>query len=51
MSLPRRFLLACAVWMVTISLLHAWLNTRAFDRTARPGEEANTFRVGFIPVT
>jgi NitT/TauT family transport system substrate-binding protein len=50
-STPRRILLACIVWVASISLLHAWLNTRAFDGQSPVGRTGEPFRVSFIPVT
>ncbi|MBC7817709.1 MAG: ABC transporter substrate-binding protein [Planctomycetaceae bacterium] len=52
MSLQRRVLLAAIGWLSTVTLLHLWLNTSAFEKS--PVGSANSgerFRVGFLPVT
>ena len=51
MSLRRSVILGTIGWAATISLLHAWLNLRSFDRAARKAGRAEPFRVGFLPVT
>lgn len=45
MSFKRTVILAAAVWICTISLLHAWLNLDLFAR------RDDRFHVGFLPVT
>jgi hypothetical protein len=51
MSPKRRVLLVVLGWLVVVSVLHLWLNLRAFD-TAKPEEQTGPrFRVGFLPVT
>lgn len=51
MSMSRNLTLGIFGWVAVISLLHAWLNLGAFDRTIRPVGEREPFRVGFLPVT
>ena len=52
MSLQRRVLLAAIVWLGTVTLLHLWLNTSAFEkRTVSTAQTGQQFRVGFLPVT
>jgi hypothetical protein len=50
MSLARRVLFVVVFWTAAVTLLHLWLNLRAFDPGARPKGRAE-FRVGFLPVT
>lgn len=49
MSLRTRIILFTVVGLGGISLLHATLNLRVFER--RAGTGAKSFRVGFLPVT
>ena len=52
MSLQRRVFLAAIGWLSTVSLLHLWLNTSAFEkRTDSTAQTGKHFRVGFLPVT
>ena len=52
MSLQRRVLLAGIGWLTTVTLLHLWLNTSAFEkRTVSTAQTGPQFLVGFLPVT
>jgi NitT/TauT family transport system substrate-binding protein len=51
MSLRRSLILGSLGWLAAISLLHAWLNLRSFDRPTRRAGGDEPFRVGFLPVT
>jgi hypothetical protein len=47
MGLGRFVSVAGGLWVVAITLLHGWLNAGWFA----PPRRADTFRVGFLPVT
>ena len=47
MSLRRKLLLGCLLWLSTVTVLHLWLNLGVFE----PGRGETRFRVGFLPVT
>ena len=52
MTLKRRVLLAAIGWLSTVTVLHLWLNTSAFEkRTVTTAQTGPQFRVGFLPVT
>ena len=52
MSIRRSAVLGPIGWLVTISLLHGWLNLGLFDAASpRQAVGALPFRVGFLPVT
>jgi NitT/TauT family transport system substrate-binding protein len=51
MSLRRFLSLGLFGWVATISLLHAWLNLRVFDKPNRRSGGEEPFRLGFLPVT
>jgi NitT/TauT family transport system substrate-binding protein len=51
MSLRRSLTLGTIGWVTAISLLHAWLNLRLFDKPTRQAGDQVQFRVGFLPVT
>jgi NitT/TauT family transport system substrate-binding protein len=49
---PKRWVSLIAVtWIVTVSVLHLWLNLDAFSATVRQASDGPRFRVGFLPVT
>jgi len=49
--------LKCRVWFVvvagvlTVTVLHLWLNVHAFDAHGPEAYGGRRFRVGFLPVT
>ncbi len=47
MSLRRKVVLGCVVWISTVTVLHLWINLGVFD----PSKGGERFRVGFLPVT
>lgn len=49
MSLKRTLLIAAAVWLCGITVLHGWLNLRWFE--VRADRADSGFKVGFLPVT
>jgi hypothetical protein len=50
MSPKRWVLFVVLAWIVTVTILHLWLNLHAFD--SQPQAHAGLrFRVGFLPVT
>jgi NitT/TauT family transport system substrate-binding protein len=51
MSMRRSLTLGIFGWFAAISLLHAWLNLRLFDKPTRRAGNNEPFRVGFLPVT
>src|SRR6266403_99694 len=50
MSLRRTLITIAIVWLVFITLVHAWLNLHLFAAKAARTEQ-NKFRIGFLPVT
>jgi len=50
MSAKHVVLLVVIAWMATVSVLHLWLNVRAFDAPTS-GAAGPRFRVGYLPVT
>jgi hypothetical protein len=50
MSVRLRILLVALAWLLVVTFLHLWLNTRVLDfhGSAQRGAQ---FRVGFLPVT
>ena len=48
MSLRRKVVTLCALWIGSITVLHCWLNLGLFESQKRSSEP---FRVGFLPVT
>ena len=51
MSMRRSLTLGLLGWATDISLLHAWLNLRLFDKSTHLAGNEKPFRVGFLPVT
>jgi hypothetical protein len=52
MTVQRKVLLGVVGWLATVTLLHLWLNVRAFDWSGgRKEADTEEFRVGFLPVT
>jgi len=51
MSLRKTLFLFAVVWLVGITLLHAALNLRVFERAKTGSTDRAKFRVGFLPVT
>ena len=51
MSSKSRVAIALIGWVVTVSVLHLWLNTGVFDATKTGAHHGPPFRVGFLPVT
>lgn len=50
--MKRIILLTAGVWIITISVLHVWLNLDLkWFRPAAEEQAADKFRVGFLPVT
>jgi hypothetical protein len=47
MSFKRTTLAWASVWLIVISLLHAWLNLGLFETV----KAKQPFKVGFLPVT
>lgn len=46
-----RVAIALIGWVVTVSVLHLWLNLGVFDTTRRVVHHGSPFRVGYLPVT
>ena len=51
MSPKRWVLFVVLAWIVTVTLLHLWLNLHAFDNRQPQAHAGLRFRVGFLPVT
>jgi hypothetical protein len=51
MSFGRTVLIATLLWVLAISLLYACLNWDVLDFRLTQGDEAEKFRVGYLPVT
>jgi NitT/TauT family transport system substrate-binding protein len=51
MSLRKTLISIALVWLVLITLIHAWLNLHLFAAKKATGTEHNKFRIGFLPVT
>lgn len=51
MPWKSRVSVALIGWVVTVSVLHVWLNLGGFDATKRGAHHGPPFRVGYLPVT
>jgi len=51
MSLRKTLIWVAIVWLVLITLIHAWLNLHLFAAGNASGTDQNKFRIGFLPVT
>src|SRR5258707_2313910 len=51
MSLRKTLIWVAIVWLVLITLIHAWLNLHLFAAGNATGADKNKFRIGFLPVT
>jgi NitT/TauT family transport system substrate-binding protein len=51
MSLRKTLIWVAIVWLVLITLIHAWLNLHVFAARNVTGTDQNKFRIGFLPVT
>lgn len=51
MSPKRWVMLVVVAWVVTVTMLHLWLNLRAFETHGPKEASGQRFRVGFLPVT
>jgi hypothetical protein len=51
MSAKRWIMFILLAWLATVSILHLWLNLRAFDFSKSEAHSGSRFRVGFLPVT
>jgi NitT/TauT family transport system substrate-binding protein len=50
MSPKRWVLFVVLAWIVTVTVLHLWLNLHAFDNRQPQAHAGLRFRVGFLPV-
>jgi NitT/TauT family transport system substrate-binding protein len=51
MSLRKTLIIIVVAWLLTITLVHAWLNLHLFDGKHASTTDQRNFRIGFLPVT
>ena len=51
MSVPKRILLGCLIWLGLVTFLHFWTNVGIFDSRPLLPDGKERFRIGFLPVT
>jgi NitT/TauT family transport system substrate-binding protein len=50
-SFRKTLIVIAVLWLLTITLLHAWLNLHLFRARAAGASNESNFRIGFLPVT
>jgi len=51
MSMRKVLIVVAIAWLITITLVHAWLNLHVFDAKRAGADQHKKFRIGFLPVT